>query len=71
MTFEHLAGELNTGADGLSQLAMTDNVPTRLLQEIYSINKLSHNDNFECPLAMSLIQSKQAKDEYLQSKLKK
>ena len=33
--FEHLAGELNTGGDGLSRLRMLDNVPRIAINECY------------------------------------
>ena len=41
-----------------------------LLNEIYSIHELNRNDTFDFPLAKNLIQAEQAKDEYLQSRLK-
>ena len=53
--FEHLAGKLNTGADGLSHLQMTDDIPTNLVSENYAINELDSDSNFDFPLAMSLI----------------
>ena len=67
--FEHFAGELNTGADGLSRLQMTDDVPQNLLHEIYSINKLDHDSNIDFPLAMHLVKKEQLKDAKLTKKL--
>jgi hypothetical protein len=69
--FEHLAGELNTGADGLSRLQMSDDVPTNLVSEIYAIDDLNSNTNFDFPLAMSLMKEEQEKDEKVQGALQK
>ena len=49
---------------------MTDDVLVELLNEICTIDELNRNDNFDFPLVMNLIQAEQAKDEYLQSRLK-
>lgn len=38
--FEHIAGTVNIGADGLSWLCMQDLIPEALLKEIYAINEL-------------------------------
>ena len=67
--FEHFAGELNTRADGLSHLQMTDKVPQNLLQEIYSINELDRDNNVDFPLAMHLVKDGQLKDTKLTKKL--
>ena len=67
--FEHLAGELNTGADSLSRLQMEDELPKELLNEIYSIDELDHNENVNFPLAMNLVKEEQDKDTDLQTKL--
>jgi hypothetical protein len=58
--FEHFARKLNTGADGLSYLEMTNKVPNDVLSEIYAINELDRNINRDFPLAMrhSLKQNK-------------
>jgi hypothetical protein len=69
--FEHIAGELNTGADGLSRLQMTDNIPTNLVSKIYAIDELDSNRNFDFPLAMSLIKREQDKDIKIQETLQK
>ena len=69
-TFIHLAGEQNTGADSLSRLPMNGDVPVKLLNEIYAVDELNSDDNFDFPLSMNLIQVEQANDEYLQSRLK-
>jgi hypothetical protein len=50
--FEHLTGELNTGADGLSRLPMTDKIPPNLISEIYSIDDLNNDTHFDFPLAV-------------------
>jgi hypothetical protein len=47
--FEHLSGELNTGADGLSRLEMRDDVPSELLDEIYAIDELNCDVNPDFP----------------------
>ena len=65
--FKHLAGELNTGAHGLSRLEMFDNCPNKIVQEIYAINELDCDENNNFPLAMSLIKSEQDRDEKIQS----
>ena len=67
--FEHFAGELNTGADGLSRLQMTDDIPPTSLQEIYAINELDRNNNIDFPLTMRIIKEEQEKDSRLTKKL--
>jgi hypothetical protein len=67
--FEHLSGELNTGADGLSQLPMTDKVPPILTSKIYAIDELNGNTNYDFPLAMTLLKEEQSKDEKIQEAL--
>ena len=61
--FEHLARNLNTGADGLSCLPMTDDLPPSLVSEIYAIDKLNQDTNLDFPLSMSLLKEEQHKDE--------
>ena len=65
------AGELNSGTDGLSRLQMTDEIPTNLISEIYAIDELDSNNNFDFPLAMSLIKQEQERDEKIQESLHK
>jgi len=48
--FEHLAGELSTGADDLSCLPMTNGIPSNLISENYAINELNNDTNFGFPL---------------------
>ena len=67
--FEHIAGERNTGADGLSHLTMSDEVPSSLLMEVYAIDELDRDNNPDFPLSMTLIRSEQDKDAKLQSLL--
>jgi len=69
--FEHIAGEQNTGVDGLSRLAMSDTIPENLITEIYAIDNLNQDINSDFPLSMSLIKAEQDKDTNLQSLLKK
>jgi hypothetical protein len=64
-----ITGELSTGADGLSHLPMTDNIPPNLVSEIYAINKLNNDTNFDFPLAMSLLKEEQRKDNKIQEAL--
>lgn len=66
---EHYAGELNTGADGLSRLEMSDEVPQSTLIEVYAINELDPDTNVDFPLAMTIIKAEQDKDEKIQSML--
>ena len=68
-TFEHLAGELNAGADGLSRLEMLDKVPTAIVHDIYAIDELDRDANEDFPLAMTLLKSEQDQDEKLQELL--
>ena len=63
---EHLAGELNTGADGLSRLQMSDDVPLNLISEIYAIDELDREANTDFPLDMTMIREKQDQDQKLQ-----
>ena len=49
---EHIAGTSNTGADGLSKLDMCDSIPNTLVQEVYTINELDHEDNIDFPLSL-------------------
>ncbi len=69
--FEHLAGELNTRADRLSPLPMIDDVPPNLTSEIYTINELNDNTNYNLPLAMTLVKEEQLKDDKIQDALQK
>eukprot|EP00804_Cyclotella_cryptica_P000107 CCRYP_020514-RA/>CCRYP_020514-RA protein AED:0.13 eAED:0.09 QI:0/0/0/1/0.33/0/4/0/475 len=67
--FEHLAGEFNTGADGLSRLPMTDELSTNVTTEIYPINELNGNTNHDFPLSMKLLREEQTKDTKIQEAL--
>ena len=69
--FEHLAGELNAGTDGLSCLKMLHDGPKVIVNKIYAIDKLDHNANNDFPLAMTLLKSKQDQDKKLQEILKR
>eukprot|EP00804_Cyclotella_cryptica_P005306 CCRYP_015788-RA/>CCRYP_015788-RA protein AED:0.17 eAED:0.18 QI:0/0/0/1/1/1/2/0/513 len=69
--FEHLAGELNTGADRLSRLAMTDKIPANCTAEIYAIDELNRDTNYDFPLSMKLLKEEQIKDEKIQEVLQK
>lgn len=66
---EHWAGELNTGADGLSRLEMSDEVPQSTLAEVYAINELDRETNIDFPLAMTIMKAEQDNDEKIQSML--
>jgi len=67
--FERFAGELNTGANGLRHLEMTDGVQNDVLLEFYVNDKLDHNINERFPLAMTLLKAEQDKDKKLQETL--
>jgi hypothetical protein len=69
--FEHLAGELNTGADGLSRLPMTDEIPASSNAEIYAIDELNRDANYDFPLSMKLLKEEQIRDEKIQEALQK
>ena len=60
---------MNTGADGLSHLQMTDDIPQNLVSEIYSIDKLNCDTNIDFILAMSLLKVEQDKDDKIQEML--
>ena len=62
---------MDTGADGLSRLQMSDDIPSNLVSEIYAIDELNSNTNFDFPLAMSLIKEEQNKDDKIQEALRK
>ena len=64
--FEHLAGELNAGADGLRYLLMLDDSPNNIIHEIYAINELNRNDNINFPLAMLLTNLEQDRNGKIQ-----
>lgn len=75
-TFEHWAGELNPGADGLSRLEMSKEVPQSTISEVYAIDELDHDINVNFPLAMTVIKAEQDKVEKIlrmltQNKFKK
>jgi hypothetical protein len=67
--FEHIAGDRNSGADGLSHLEMSNEIPQSLLTEVYAIDELDRDNNPDFPLSMTLIKSEQDKDSKLQSLL--
>jgi hypothetical protein len=48
---------------------MTDEIPPNLVSEIYSIDDLSNDTNFDLPLAMSLLKEEQRKDDKIQEDL--
>jgi hypothetical protein len=70
-TMEHLAGILNVGADGLSRHSATSKTPVRMLEEVYTVDKLDHNKNELLPIAMRLVNTEQDKDDTLQQLLNK
>jgi len=59
--FEHITRELNTGADSLSQLAMSKTVPNNIIAEGYAINEHNRDSDTDVPLAMSLVKAEQDK----------
>ena len=67
--FEHIA-EHNTRTDGLSRLAMSNDVPQNLITEVYAIDELHRDINTDFPLTISLIKAEQEKDAKLQTLLK-
>ena len=70
-TFVHIAGEKNTGADGLSRLPMFDDVPADTAEHhLFAINNLDRNTNEDFPLDMMQIRIAQAADKVLQQRIK-
>jgi hypothetical protein len=48
---------------------MTNDIPSGLISEIYAIDKLNNDTNFDFPLAMTLLKEEQSKDTKLQEAL--
>ena len=55
--FVHLVRELNMEVDGLSHLEMTSTIPQHVLNNIYAVDNLDHNNNYGITLAMSLVKT--------------
>ena len=70
-TFEHLAGDLNVGADGLSRHDATSTTPIRIVEEVYAVDELDRNENEDFPIAMRLVKEEQDKDAAFQALLSK
>jgi hypothetical protein len=67
--FIHVKGTDNTGADGLSQLPLMDNIPQASMQSLMSLNNLDRlNDDF--PIDMQCIATEQKKDVKIQRLIK-
>ena len=64
--FIHIAGEKNTGGDGLSRLEMHDEVPEAAGEAIYAINSMDRTENDLFLLEMATIQKEQRNDRSLQ-----
>ena len=77
----HIAGELNTGADGLSRLPMFDEtpalsqlpafeeIPMKTREQVFAIDNLNPENSDHFPMNMLRMKIEQDKDEILQAKL--
>ena len=70
-TFVHIKGTGNTGADSLSQLLMSDDVPATAKEHLFAISDLDRTINEDFPLdMMKHIGLQQAADDILQRHIK-
>lgn len=69
--FVHIAGEENTGADGLSRLPMSDDddTPEIAMDHIFAISHINRDTNEDFPLDMKQIRIAQQNDEILQRRI--
>ena len=79
--FYHIAGEENTGADGLSRLPMYDETPALSLlptykeipaparAQVFAIDNLDRENSGHFPMNMLRMKIEQDKDDNLQAKL--
>ena len=58
-TFQHLAGALNTGADGLSRHEVLDEMPRGALKQLCEVSALDRNADNTYPVSIQAIQEAQ------------